>query len=409
MYAYERETTPNLAHVAEQGVKFALAYAPSSTTGPSHASLFTSLYPITHRVLRNGRVLVPENETLAERLHARGYASAGFVSSFVLAQRFGFAQGFDRWDDEFDPSTATMNPAVWQSKGASAVDRRGDATTRRVLDWLEHGRDPAKPFFLFVHYFDPHMPYVPPPEITSRFPPADDPSQGFRSLVARYDGEIAFADEQVGAVLAALDRLGLAENTLVAITADHGEGLMQHGQMEHGVQLYEEQVRVPLLLRWPGHLEAGRVIESPVSLIDLAPTLLELLGAPVSDGVMQGQSLAPVVLGRAQVDPTRPIFFYRREFEPGVVEGQRVAGEKYGIRLGDWKLVIGPAEGTRELFDVLHDPRERDERSAAEPARAAELEQRLRRWLAEYQRDGAAPDASSDEEVERLRALGYVK
>jgi arylsulfatase A-like enzyme len=184
---------------------------------------------------------------------------------------------------------------------------------------------------------------------------------------------------------------------------------MQHGQMGHGVQLYEEQVRVPLLLRWPGQLPAGRVVEGAVSLIDLAPTLLELMGLSSAVDGMQGRSLVPQLEGIASVDSERPTFLYRREFEPGVVDGQAVAGEKFGVRLGDFKLVLGPTEGTRELFDVLHDPREREELAAAEPARAAELEKRIADWLAEYRRDVTAPDVTSDEDLERLRALGYVK
>jgi arylsulfatase A-like enzyme len=409
VYGYERETTPNLERFAAEGVRVALAYAPSSTTAPSHATLFTSLYPITHRVLRNGRVLLPTHETLAERMHERGWATAGFVSSYVLAERFGLGQGFELWDDDFEPATATTDKEGWQAEGVDAVDRRGDATTRRVLSWLERDRDPERPFFLFVHYFDPHSPYVPPPELADKFPPASGPGQGLRPLVARYDAEIAFADQQIGELLAALDRLGLADDTLVAITADHGEGLMQHGQMGHGVQIYEEQVRVPLLLRWPGRLPAGRVVEGAVSLIDLAPTLLELVGLPSATGGMQGRSLAPVLAGDARVNPQRPIFLYRREFEPGRMEGLPVAGEKFGVRLGAFKLVLGPEEGTRELFDVLHDPREREDLAGAEPARAAELEKLIADWRAEYERDVTAPEAITTEDLERLRALGYVK
>jgi arylsulfatase A-like enzyme len=403
VYGYERKTTPNLERVAAEGVRFALAYAPSSTTAPSHATFFTSLYPITHRVTRNGRVLLPAHETLAERVRERGWSTAGFVSSYVLNDRFGFGQGFDVWDDEFDPATATAPKENWSGADVAAVDRRGDATTRRALSWLEHGRDETRPFFLFVHYFDPHSPYAPPPEFADRFLPAGGPGSRLRSLVARYDAEIAFTDQQIGELLAALDRLGLANDTLVAITADHGEGLMQHGQMGHGVQLYEEQVRVPLLLRWPGHLPAGRVVEGAVSLIDLAPTLLELVGLPTAAGGMQGQSLASSLTGTTRVAPARPIFLYRREFEPGVVDGQTVAGEKFGVRLGDFKLVLGPEEGTRELFDVLHDPRERENLAAAEPARAAELEKRIADWLAENKRDVTAPDATSEQDLERLR------
>jgi arylsulfatase A-like enzyme len=170
VYGYERKTTPNLERVAAEGVRFALAYAPSSTTAPSHATLFTSLYPITHRVTRNGRVLLPVHQTLAERVRERGWTTAGFVSSYVLNGRFGFGQGFEVWDDEFDPATATAPKENWSGADVAAVDRRGDATARRALAWLEGGRDQERPFFLFVHFYDPHSPYVPPPEFADRFP-----------------------------------------------------------------------------------------------------------------------------------------------------------------------------------------------------------------------------------------------
>jgi arylsulfatase A-like enzyme len=410
VYGYERETTPSLERFAEQGVRFALAYAPTSTTGPSHATLFTSLYPITHRVVKNGRVLVPAHVTLAERLRERGWATAGVVSSYVLDARFGWAQGFDVWDDDFDAATATVRNESWEGVEVEVFDRTADATTQHALAWLDGPREHDRPFFLFVHYFDPHSPWVPPAELARRFPPAAAPTGGLRVLKARYDAEIAFADQQIGALLDALEERGLAENTLVAITADHGEGLMQHGHLLHGAQIYEEQVRVPLLLRWPGRLPAGRVIEGAVSLIDLAPTLLELAGVPpAANGAMQGRSLVPVLEARERIDPLLPIFLFRQHYEHGFDSGTPVAGEQYGVRLGDWKLILGPEEGTRQLFDVARDPRERSDRAAEEPSLVAELERRIAAWRAEYTRAETAPDAISPEDLERLRALGYVE
>jgi arylsulfatase A-like enzyme len=408
VYGYERETTPNLEQFAAEGVRFALAYAPSSTTGPSHATLFTSLHPITHRVVKNGRVLTPPHETLAERLHEHGWVTGGVVSSYVLDARFGLAQGFDSWDDDFDAATASVRKLRWEGAEVEVFDRTADVTTQRVLAWLDGPRD-DRPFFLFVHYFDPHAPWVPPAGFARAFPPADRPGDGLRILKARYDAEIAFVDQQLGALLEALDEHRLEENTIVAITADHGEGLMQHGLLLHGAQIYEEQVRVPLLLRWPARLPAGRVIEGAVSLIDVAPTLLELAGVPIEVGdAWQGRSLVPVIEGREALDPSQPIFLFRQHYEHGYDSGTPVAGEQYGIRVGDWKLILGPEEGTRQLFDVARDPRERRDVAAEEPERAAELERRIADWRAQHTREETAPEAISPEDLERLRALGYV-
>ena len=400
VYGYGRETTPNLERLAAEGVLFSLAYAPAPTTGPSHATLFTSLHPITHRVVKNGRVLVPAHRTLAERLRERGWATAGVVSSYVLDARFGWDQGFELWDDDFDRATATT--MVPSGGGVEVFDRTAGATTRRAVTWLESERDTSRPFFLFVHYMDPHEPWVAPPEFVKRFRTPDVPADGVSGLIARYDAEIAFTDHELGELLAALDRLGLKEDTIVAVSADHGEGLLQHGELHHGTQLYEEQMRVPLLLRWPRGLPAGRVIDGAVSLIDLAPTLLELAGVPPEAGdAMQGRSLAPVLEGRAPLDPARPIFLFR----PNNTD---IPGEQYAVRQGDWKLIRGPGEGRRELFDLSQDPRELADRAAAEAARADELERQIAAWLREHERPDPAPGGVSPEDLERLRALGYV-
>jgi len=400
VYGYGRKTTPNLERLAEAGVRFSHAYAPAPTTGPSHATLFTSLYPITHRVVKNGRVLAPAHATLAERLLERGWATAGVVSSYVLDARFGWDQGFELWDDDFELASATtMVPSG--DGGAEVFDRKADATTRRALRWLEEERDASRPFFLFVHYMDPHEPWVAPSELLARFRTPDLPLDGVSGMVARYDAEIAFTDQQLGALFDALDRLGLARDTVVAVTADHGEGLMDHGELHHGTQLYEEQLRVPLLVRFPRRLPAGRVVEGPVSLLDLVPTLLALLGVePAAGDPMQGRNLVPVMEGREALDPALPLFLFRPD-------NTEVPGEQYAVRQGDWKLIRGPGE-LRELFHLGADPREREDRSAVEAERVAALERELDGWLREHGRPDVAPDPVSPEDLERLRALGYV-
>ncbi len=399
-YGYERRTTPNLERLAAEGVRFAEAYAPAPTTGPSHATLFTALAPITHRVVKNGRQLKPSLETLAERLAAAGWETAGFVSSYVLDARFGWDQGFGHWDDDFDVSTATtMVPA---ESGAEAFDRRATETTRRTLAWLDGDWKRERPFFLFVHYMDPHEPWVAPPQFVQRLRTPDLPADGISGMVARYDAEIAFVDHQLGVLLRALEKQGLAENTLVAVTADHGEGLLDHGELNHGTQLYEEQMRVPLLLRWPRGLPAGLVVEGPVSLVDLAPTLLDLAGVEVAGGApMQGQSLRPRIEGQAPSDEDAPVFLFRPD-------NTEVPGEQYAVRVGSWKLIVGPGDGARELFDLAADPEERNDLAAQETERVEALDARIREWLRAHQRGDVVPDAVSQEDLERLRALGYV-
>jgi arylsulfatase A-like enzyme len=400
VYGYERRTTPNLEFLAAEGVRFREAYAPAPTTGPSHATMFTSLAPITHRVVKNGRQLQPSLETLAERFGAAGWDTAGFVSSYVLDSRFGWDQGFAHWDDEFEPGTATaMVPA---ESGPEAFDRRATETTRRTLAWVEREWQRDRPFFVFVHYMDPHEPWVAPQQFVRRLRTPDLPQDGISGMVARYDAEIAFVDHQLGVLVRNLDKLGLGENTIVAVVADHGEGLLDHGELNHGTQLYEEQVRVPLLLRWPLGLPSGQVVYGPVSLVDLAPTLLDLAGVPpASKAKMQGRSLVPRIQGEEAANEDAPVFLFRPD-------NTEIPGEQYAVRVGDWKLIVGPDAGARELFDLSRDPGEQNDLSAQEPARVEALDRKIHDWLAAHRRGDVVPDSVSQEDLERLRALGYV-
>jgi arylsulfatase A-like enzyme len=411
-YGYPRDTTPVLRELADAGTRFAQAYAPAATTGPSHATLFTSLYPLAHGIVSNGLELRASELTLAEILRARGWATAAFVSSFVLDARFGYAQGFDLYDDEFAAAEATF-PAghEWREHAIpGGFDRTADATTRRAVDWLAKGRDPARSFFLFVHYFDPHAPMSPPAAYAARFAPApgSEPSR-LDVRIGRYDGEIAFVDERIGELLGALDRAGLADDTLVAVTADHGEGLLAHGQMAHGVHLYEEAVRVPLLLRWPGVVPAGRVVEAPVALVDLAPTLLELLGVPAPEAAFQGESLARAVVGGAEPDPERAIHLQRRHYDGERVGEEWIEGDLYGVRQGRWKYLESGDGSRRELYDLAADPGETENLADRNPGEQRRLAARIASWKAASRRGGEAPRDLTGSEHEGLRALGYVE
>ena len=411
-YGYKRQTTPNLRAFAEQGASFDLAYAPTSTTGPSHATFFTSLYPVAHHVVKNGLRLSEEYETIAEILNAQGYQTASVVSSFVLDARFGYAQGFTFYDDDFQPSEATViaQGKPWEGhRIEGAFDRRADHTTKRAVRWLEEHRNPDYPFFLFVHYFDPHDPYIPPESFVSRFVPDKYFPTSLDKTIGRYDAEIALADQEVGNLLKALERMGLKDDTLVVITSDHGEGLMQHGHLYHGVNIYEETVRVPLIFRWTSRIPQGRLFTAPVGLIHLTPTILDLIGIKPDRWSFQGRSLAASICGQTPLNPERPVYLYRRHYKGENIGKIWVKGEKFGIRLGTLKYIEGQEEETKELFDLSADPQELTNLYTTFPKKAAQLASKLEQWRQKHA--GAKPVRGriSEEDLARLRSLGYVE
>ncbi len=332
VYGYEHDTTPSLTQLAKEGALFDMAYAPSSTTAPSHATMFTSLYPITHRVAKNGLELSDRYETLAEILNANGYQTVAFVGSFVLHSKFGFAQGFDFFDDDFVASECMTDVGTWEGYQVNgAFDRRANYTTDRAIHWLKNKRNPAEPFFMFVHYFDPHNPYDPAEPFRSSFAPTSASATGVDKAIGRYDAEIAFTDKYLGDLVEQMDRMGLKDNTLIAVVSDHGEGLMQHGYMYHGAHIYEEAVRVPMLFRFPGRIKKGAVFTEPVELVDLAPTILDLVNIDMQNSAFQGQNLAPALCGRTRLDAGRPVYLYRRHYLETRIDDIWVKGEKFGV------------------------------------------------------------------------------
>ena len=251
-YGYKHDTTPTLQRIAREGAQFKQAYSPTSTTGPTHATLFTGLYPISHGVIKNGLTFAPQQPTLAEQLQAHGYQTAAIVGSFVLHRQFGWKHGFEEYQDDFERATSTVKRKQFLKRTVEAgFDRRANEGTRPAIKWLRnHQENGHAPFFLFLHYFDPHTPYLPPAEFGSRFRPTGDLTQT-HERIARYDGEIAYLDAALGRLMRFLDESGLRDNTLLVITADHGEGLMERGYFAHEFHIYEELVRVPLYSACP--------------------------------------------------------------------------------------------------------------------------------------------------------------
>lgn len=426
VYGYKRDTTPNLRLFADQGTSFDLAYAPTSTTGPSHATMFTSLYPVAHGVIKNGLKLSPKSYTLAKHLSAHGYQTAAVVSSFVLDAKYSLDQGFTFYDDDFELAKSTIKLKEWKGqKVDNGFDQRADDTTEKVIGWLSKQRDPDRPFFLFVHYWDPHSPYIPPRPFLSRFAPERNSSRPSKQVIRLYDGEIAFVDSEIGRLFAALKKRDLEENTLVVVTSDHGEGLFQHDHISHSINIYEEAVRVPLLLRWPHRIVQGQVCNAPVELLGLAPTILDMLGVKWNGCPFEGQSLAAALRGESQLDLARPVYlyrqhykgdyqtFFRRRYKYGIeklVPGKVwMKGEKFGIRAGTWKYIEGLEEGTKELFDLSADPGELTNLYTGFPKKAAELASQLEQFKQSHISEKAVPGKISKEDLERLKSLGYIE
>ncbi len=377
--------TVTLDALAARGVRFADVSAPTPLTAPSHASLLTGLYPDRHGVRDNGAARLPAGaQSLAEILAGHGWHTGAFVSAFPLERRFGMDQGFAVYDDRLTGSAAREDGLDDSGRDAASRlfydEREASAVVDAALPWLAEARRGERPWFAWIHFFDPHAAYRPPARFALRYG------------AGSYEGEIAYVDEQIGRVL---DALGGGDVT-VCVVADHGEALGEHGEATHGLFVYEGVIRVPWIVAGPG-VPAGRTVEAPASLVDVAPTLLELLGyEPPPDA--DGESFVPRLDG-AGTD-VAPVF--GECLWPQLHHGW--APLRY-VRRGAWKLIDAP---TPELYDVAADPAEARNLASARPDLFAELTADLERHAA---RGGtlAPEDVTLDEASrERLERLGYV-
>jgi arylsulfatase A-like enzyme/tetratricopeptide (TPR) repeat protein len=377
-YGYGPAGTPNIDGLAREGIRFARAYCPAPLTLPSHASIMTGLYPAEHGVRNNGHELPGGIRTLAEILKGRGFATGAFVSAFSVDSRFGLERGFDVYEDTFQAES----PFKTQN-----AERRAEETFTVFSRWLE--ANGKKRFFGWVHYYDPHLPYDPPSPYKEEF------------AGAPYDGEIAYMDRYVGAVVDRLRESGVLERTIVIVAGDHGEGLGDKVELGHGIFLYEETLRVPLIFHNPAVFPRSRVIEGGVRLIDVAPTILEILGLKNEAAGMKGQSLVARIGGkeRKDFDALVETFYPRENFG---------WSELSGLISGGWKYIQAPRP---ELYDLKSDPGEARDRSVSSAEKAAEMKERLEQELLGSSAGGrpaAGRIGVSSEVQERLRALGYV-
>jgi arylsulfatase A-like enzyme len=400
-YGYDRDTSPNIDRLSETGVLFENAYCQSPVTSPSVASIFTSKHPRSHGVSRCGHVLAPTFPTLPEMLKGNGFKTAGFISSFVLGSQFGLARGFDHFDEEFsaEGSSLFFNDSESPRQDV-AFDQTGDITTRKALKWMRKNRGDA--FFLFIHYFDPHGPYGSPKQFVKRFP--EEAYQPIGEVVARYDDDIRFVDAEVGNVIRGLNDEGLIDSTLIIVTADHGEGLGEHGQKEHGGLLYDEQTRIPLIVSLPGVVPENLKIEHNVQTVDILPTVLDFVGVE-NDADFSGASLMKLIQG-TEKSFDRPVFLERRYSVPPGDPRRANIPEYIGVRHKNKKYFWSPQRGREELYDVVADARELHNIAEDDPETAENLRAMLDRWR---KAEGPGSDQKINQETrEKLKALGYV-
>jgi arylsulfatase A-like enzyme/lipopolysaccharide biosynthesis regulator YciM len=377
-YGYAPAKTRHLDRLAAEGTRFETAIAPAPITLPSHSSLFTGLYPFEHGVRNNGNFYLAERfETLATRLKARGYHTGAFVSTFILDRRYGLDRGFDVYDDRME--------GEYTQVVTLQAERRGDHTALALGRFIdERAKQPAAPFFAWLHLYDPHEPYRPPRPFRDFFP--RDP----------YDGEIAFTDAIVASVLDRLRGAGLLDRTLVVVTGDHGESLGEHGETTHSMFIYEGAIRVPLVLWRPGLVPAGRVVTDPVRLVDVAPTILDLVGAPALPAP-HARSLVPLLEGR-RAGPPPPA--YSETLLPKFYMNW---APLRALRDGRYKLIDAPRP---ELYDLATDPSESRNLYAERSQTAGALRQGLERLAAAG--DAMSLQTLDREAMEKLAALGYI-
>lgn len=434
IYGYERPTTPHLDDLASESVRFTQAISQGPCTRVSFASMFSSTYPAMFGGFFR---LSPQRTVLAEILREAGYYTVAFGSNPYLSPVYGYDKGFEIFDDSLVPWVQSHPHRLLKYLNRFFIVARrllpylpASALTAKVVRFL-HRHPAARPWFLWLHYMDVHAPYRPPRRHAARFRSAKRPELSDRALwekalsqpgeisenerqhlIDLYDAEVNFADEQIGRLLMHLRRLGWLDSTLIIVTADHGEAFGEHSQFSHRFELYDELLRVPLIMRLPARLPPAQVVTAPVRLLDLVPTILDLLdldGGPstgpfdrlrtsLRTGPFEGASLLPLVEGR---EKTPRITISETQPETGL----------YAIRQDGWKLILNVHTGAVELYDLRQDPRETINCANAAPWIASKLEAQLRSHL---RRIEASPSSQAEIEVDhlsidRLRTLGYAE
>ncbi len=379
-YGRQQIDTPTLDRLARDGIRFSQAVTPVPMTLPGHASMLTGLDPQHHGARINGMFKLNEDvPTLATVLGQAGYRTGAVIAAFVLDRRYGLSRGFDHYDDDLSSGRSSYSFG-YRERPANLINEAAEA-------WLREPSD--KPFFLFVHYFDPHWPYDAPEPFGSKYKD---------NFYGDYDGEIAYTDHELGNLLGVLDAMGVRDKTLVVVTSDHGEGLEQHNEKTHSLLIYDTTLRVPLIISGPSPIPNGRLMTRQVGLIDLMPTILDLVGVS-PPGSMDGVSLLNPL-------PAEPRSLYVETLASKFLHGW---APLVGVRREDYKLIVAPRS---ELYDVRGDPNELRNLLSSQGGIARSLNAELRSLLGgDPELVGAvSANLTLDEEARRkLADLGYVQ
>ncbi len=377
-YGYAPAQTPNIDRLAEQGTLFENSIAVLPLTLPSHSSIMTGQYPFVHGVRDNGGFYLDDKfQTLAETMKAAGFRTGGFISAFVLDRRWGIAQGFDEYFDNFELSKFKM-------VSLDSVQRKGEETLQQALQWMDRNKESR--FFTWIHFYDPHTPY--------------DPPEPFRSAAQKrggtglYDGEISYTDNLIGRIHEYLEKNNLLDTTLVVLTADHGESLGEHNESGHGFFIYDATVHVPLIIRMPD-TEPLR-IKDQVRAIDLFTTICESAGVPAGSGA--GTSLVPLIRGKKL---NKNLSAYSESYYPRFHYGW---SELKALRTNEYKYIEAP---DREFYRLSEDSAEISNLYFQDRKKAGPFETELTSMLAGFL-TVQGPSALDDDSLEKLQALGYI-
>ncbi|HHQ44996.1 MAG TPA: hypothetical protein ENN13_02550 [Candidatus Altiarchaeales archaeon] len=402
VYGYGRNTSPNIDEFSRSAVVFRNAVTPMPTTSPAHASILTGNYPARHGVLTNGWILGGENLLISEMLLEEGYRTRAIVSVTQLGSKFGFAQGFLSFDDEF--------------KGHSQPSK--DASDR-ALEWINGAREP---FFLWIHYWDPHAPYAPPaehdvfknPDYAGGIDFYDDPPSGrvdeglresdFERITSLYDAEVRYTDFEVGRFLRELDSKGFGDNSIVVITADHGENLDELIQshdfgFDHSKYLYDGTVHIPLIMRFPMQEIRTGFVESQVSNLDITPTLIDYLGSWGKYGFDGSSLLECIDDDKCNSD----VMFIQRRYQTA---GDKADYPDFAVRSLEWKYILDEHPFRQELYNLRDDPGETENVTVNNSEVSMELHEKLVLWREGFAAVEGQEISKSTEDM--LRALGYL-
>lgn len=405
MYGYDRNTSPVLDTLATMGVRFDRAYCPRPKTSPSFATILTGTWPARHGITGAMQRLTDDNETLAEYMRSAGYTTGAVITNGNLYPAFGFDQGFDSY----------------------AFGQSGEANADLALEWLGANADPDTPWFLWVHYTNPHAPYNPPAPFDTLFGKA--PEGSLERYIQLYDGEIRYTDTEIGRILEWLKKRMLHDNTLVVFCADHGESLGEHNYyFSHGLHPYEPSARIPLVLSAQGMLPRDRSSDAVIAAVDILPTILDAMDIPTGEEI-QGQSFLPLALGLSEAGPRDYALIeagYGVHAEAGETIALRRGSTKYVHRLRQWALyphgpktvfwtINAKIEGglaPDELYDLDTDPQELDNILMERREFSMAEQKLLRAFAAQLYSSGRHgtidPKKLDPKTVESLKSLGYL-